>query len=157
MKDSLQRLIDRWEAVWDVNGLPSRILLLLFLLVMGGGLTLAAFGGPDSLAATAGVWVAVVVISATAQVYGHRHGGLVLRSDEAPPAEPEANRSGAVWCYPSLLLAVGAGIAAGAGVSALYAAVGALILSYTPLLTYIGFVLRSEERSGEDLTSGDGG
>jgi hypothetical protein len=87
----------------------------------------------------------VVLISATAQVYRHRHGGLLLRSHEAPPADPETNRSRAVWFYLSLLLAVGAGIAGGAGVSALYAAFGALILSYTPLLTYIGFVQRSDE------------
>jgi len=138
VKNWLEHLLERWEAIWDLGGWPSQVLLMLVLLVTGGGLTLAAFSGLGSRAATAGVWVAVVLISATAQVYRHRHGGLLLRSHEAPS-------TGSVWFYLYLLVAVGAGIAGGAGVSALYAAFGALILSYTPLLTYSGFVQRSEK------------
>ena len=146
MKNRLEHLLDRWDAFWDVHGWPSQVLLVLVLLATGGGLTLGGFSGLGSRAATAGVWVAVVRISATAQVHRHRHRGLLVRSHEAPTADLETNRSaGSVWFHLSLLLAVGAGIAGGAGVSALYAAFGALILSYTPLLTYIGFVQRSDK------------
>ena len=89
----------------------------------------------------------MVLFSVAHQVQRHRHGGLLVRSHEA-----ETNRSAAsVWFPASRLLAVGAGIAGGAGASALYAAFGALILSYTPLLIYIGFVQRYEEHRGEDL------
>ena len=132
MKNLLQRLIDRWEAVWDVKRLAQSDPAAARPARDGRrpharGLLRAGFPRSD------------------------------VRSHEAPPAEPETNRSRAVWFYLSLLLAVGAGLAGGAGVSALYAAFGALILGYTPLLTYIGVVLRSEEHRSEDLSSGDGG
>jgi hypothetical protein len=147
MKILLERLLDRWEAVWDVHGRPGQVLLVLVLLATGGGLTLGGFSGLGSRAAVAGVWVAVVLISVAAQVHRHRHGGLLVREARTADLEPHRNAA-SVWFPVSLLLAVGAGLAGGAGVSALYAAFGALILSYTPLLAYIGFVQRSDEDRG---------
>ena len=152
MKHRLEHLMDRVDDFWDVDGWPSRILLLLVLLAWGGGLTLGGLSVPADRAAAAGVWVAVVLLSVTAQAYRHRHGGLIVSRHEDGTADPETNRSGGfVWFYPGLLLAVGAGLAGGAGLSALYAAVGAIILSYTPLPTYSGFVQRSAAHRGEDI------
>jgi hypothetical protein len=138
---------DRWVQRHE------RLFLTLFLGVVVAVLTVmtVSAAGDGHALALAGAWIAGFGIAALLMYHRHRSGRLILRRAEDREVQREKNRASVPigWALAGALVVVTAvgGLTADLAV----AVVAGVLTAFAPVVLWIAYVLRPDQRPGEDL------
>jgi uncharacterized membrane protein YfcA len=140
-------MIQRWAQRHERAFLTVFVTLVLTVLA-GAAIGAAA----DGYALEAGAaWLVGFLVTAVAMLLRHRSGRLILRRARDRERQRAANQAGRSLT-PAILGAVMAlAVVRGLARHVAFAVIGGIFTAIGPVLLWIAFVLRPDERPGEDL------